>query len=388
MRTTRRLITLLTATTLSVVTLAPVASAGHQDAFSGPDHQYGEVVDFEMVFPVAGPARYSNSFWVARPQNRVHHGIDIMAAKMTPVVAIADGTITYVNGSTNPNWPGRRCCTLRVTHPGGWVSKYIHLNNDTPGTDDGQGWGLAPGIDYGVQVTAGQVIGYVGDSGNAEGTAPHLHFELMDKDGVIVNPYASLRAAQDPDYQVVTGVPATQQSACSAPNTGSLTTLLATSSLLKKGARGTAVSELQRFLTAVGIETGPIDGVLGAMTHGGIQAFQQWRGLNVDGVVGPNTLGQIAAVYQMVPSMPALSVNSRIIRPDYRGDDVKQIQTLLRIAGFDPGPSDGVYGPLTQAAVSAFQSTQSGLTVDGKVGPNTRAALRAQLGLTDHEVCG
>jgi peptidoglycan hydrolase-like protein with peptidoglycan-binding domain len=358
--------------------LAPAALAGHQEPFDGPAHVYGEDVNYPMVFPVAGGNHYGDHFWYPRG-NRAHHGIDIMAPKMTPVVAIADGTITYLNGSGNQSWVDKygRCCTLRITHAGGWVSKYIHLNNDTPGTDDGQGWGIAPGIQLGTKVEAGQVIGWVGDSGNAEGTSPHLHFELMDKDGVIVDPYLSLKAAE-------TGNP---PASCTPPKSGTLSTLLNTSGLLKLDVRGTAVAELQRFLSVVGYDTGPIDGVFGPLTVGAIRSFQEGRGINPDGVVGPQTRSHIAEVYSIIPAIPVLDDANRVIRPGYRGTDVRQVQELLAVAGYEPGPADGVYGPLTQNAVAQFQRDHGSLTVDGKVGPNTRGALAAYLGLGQLQAC-
>ncbi|MGH8911797.1 MAG: S-layer homology domain-containing protein, partial [Acidimicrobiia bacterium] len=73
----------------------------------------------------------------------------------------------------------------------------IHLNNDSPGTDDGLAWGIAPGIERGVAVTAGQLIGWVGDSGNAEWSGSHLHFEIR-VEGAAVNSYPSLLVASPP----------------------------------------------------------------------------------------------------------------------------------------------------------------------------------------------
>jgi len=83
----------------------------------------------------------------------------------------------------------------------GYTYDYIHLNNDTPGTDDGHGgrqYAIAPDIQRGARVVKGQVVGWVGDSGNAESTLPHLHFEIHIPEGAAIDPYESLLAAERP----------------------------------------------------------------------------------------------------------------------------------------------------------------------------------------------
>lgn len=148
---------------------------------------------YPMVFPVDGPNTFSDTFGAPRSGGRTHAGTDILADKMVPVVAVADGTVGWMHDQQ-----GGKCCAMALNHDDGWSSWYIHLNNDTPGTDDGLGWGFAPGITTGVHVTAGQLIGWVGDSGNAENSVSHLHFELHRPDGSVINPYESLLAARDP----------------------------------------------------------------------------------------------------------------------------------------------------------------------------------------------
>jgi putative cell wall-binding protein len=174
--------------------IAPFASAHHSPPYaSGEQHAFGEMVSYQLTFPVQGPNSFGDSFYSPRAGGTIHHATDIMAAKMIPVVATNSGRVKYVNWSRNEVPPADRCCSMVIEHYDGWESWYIHLNNDTPGTDDGQGWGIAPGIVPGVHVDAGQLIGWVGDSGNAENTSPHLHYELKDPQGILVNPYLSLK---------------------------------------------------------------------------------------------------------------------------------------------------------------------------------------------------
>jgi murein DD-endopeptidase MepM/ murein hydrolase activator NlpD len=141
-----------------------------------------------LVFPVRGDFTLVGRFGEARANGRRHLGVDIAADKMTPVVAVAAGTIEWLHDT-----PGDRCCAVALHHDNGWYSRYLHLNDDTPGTDDGRVVGIVKGLQVGDQVRAGQLIGWVGDSGNA--TAPHLHFELHQPDGTAVDPYQSLQAA-------------------------------------------------------------------------------------------------------------------------------------------------------------------------------------------------
>jgi murein DD-endopeptidase MepM/ murein hydrolase activator NlpD len=151
----------------------------------------GSVAELPVrVFPVVGGGSFSSSFGAPRPGDRTHKGNDIFAPKMTPIAAVAGGIVV---GVSDPS--GEECCFAKIEHDDGSRTLYLHLNNDTPGSDDGMGWGIADGIHKGVRVEAGTVIGYVGDSGNAEGTQPHLHFEYHSPGSGAVDPYQMLRAA-------------------------------------------------------------------------------------------------------------------------------------------------------------------------------------------------
>jgi hypothetical protein len=146
-----------------------------------------------MAWPLLNRSQVISTFGADRDHGARHHeGIDIHAPKLTPVVAVADGRVakvTQVAGTEN-------CCSLVIRHDDGWQSVYVHLNNDIYGTDDGMGIGVRPDLEVGDQVMSGEVIGWVGDSGNAEDTVDHLHFELRTPAGVAVDPAPSLRSAR------------------------------------------------------------------------------------------------------------------------------------------------------------------------------------------------
>lgn len=147
---------------------------------------------YPLVFPLAGQGYIGSPFGAARDGGRrLHLGNDIAAPHLQPVVAAADGTVTRIAGDTGIS--GYR---VHIGHDDGWSTLYIHLNNDTAGTDDGSGIGIRPDLREGDRVKAGEVIGWNGDSGNAETTEHHLHFELRDPSGTSVDPRASLEAAE------------------------------------------------------------------------------------------------------------------------------------------------------------------------------------------------
>jgi murein DD-endopeptidase MepM/ murein hydrolase activator NlpD len=163
------------------------ATSGVAVASVPPDPPFG------LGYPLdAAHSSFTDSFGQRRSGGRRHHGIDMFAARLTPVYAAADGLVARLGR----NYLAGRY--LVVEHGDGWETAYMHLNNDMPGTDNGEApttLTFAEGIIEGASVKAGQLIAWVGDSGNAERTTPHLHFELRFE-GEAVDPFVLLVEAQ------------------------------------------------------------------------------------------------------------------------------------------------------------------------------------------------
>ena len=157
-----------------------------------------------IIFPVIGKVSYYDDFGAPRV-GHTHEGNDLIGKKMMPLLAAADGTVSFAV------WPQASYgYMVSIRDSDGYKYNYLHINNDTPGTDNGQGGGIfayAPGIESGAKVARGQLIGWMGDSGNAEGTAPHLHFEMRLSDDTPFSPYQSLKQA----LVLTAPVPAPQQ---------------------------------------------------------------------------------------------------------------------------------------------------------------------------------
>jgi hypothetical protein len=142
------------------------------------------------AFPVVGNVSYTDDFGAPRPQGP-HQGNDIMSIRHQPAVAFEFGKVEkHVTGSG--------MCMLYLHGGSGMTYVYIHLNNDLGPTNDNKGGckngvAYAPGLATGQTVRRGQLVGYVGDSGDADGLQPHLHFEVRTPTGRAIDPYPYLR---------------------------------------------------------------------------------------------------------------------------------------------------------------------------------------------------
>jgi hypothetical protein len=131
----------------------------------------------------------ANTWHASRGTDRVHEGQDIFAPKGTPIFSATSG---YVYKIGENNLGGQ---TVSVIGAGGRVYYYAHLNS------------YAPGLAEGDPVNTKTLLGYVGTTGNAQGTPPHLHFGIYTSDGAI-NPLPLL---VDRNAPVLTNVKSTSR---------------------------------------------------------------------------------------------------------------------------------------------------------------------------------
>ncbi len=121
------------------------------------------------VCPMVGPHTFRDSWGEPRSGGRTHTGLDLVAAEGAPLVAIESGTIW------SPNWHYLGGIGLYLRGDSGDVYYYAHMAS------------YGPGISDGVRVGAGQIVGYVGTTGNA--ATPHLHLGYQPGGGSLTNPY-------------------------------------------------------------------------------------------------------------------------------------------------------------------------------------------------------
>ncbi|MCI0425678.1 MAG: peptidoglycan DD-metalloendopeptidase family protein [Actinobacteria bacterium] len=127
------------------------------------------------VCPVAGAVTFTDTWGAPRSGGRVHLGVDMIAARGTPVVAIFEGTVLRL---TNSSLGG-----LSVWLRSGNGDRFYYAHLDSYGD-----------VVTGQTVSVGEVLGYVGTTGNAPSWLPHLHFEYHPGGGAPVNPYPLVRS--------------------------------------------------------------------------------------------------------------------------------------------------------------------------------------------------
>lgn len=145
---------------------------------------------------------------------------------------------------------------------------------------------------------------------------------------------------------------------------------LPTSILLRRGSRGTPVTQLQNTLKAQGFYQGPVTGYYGGLTEEAVRKFQQAKGLSVDGTAGSNTLSALGG-----NSDTGAILTGTQLQLGNSGSAVTQLQNRLSALGFYQGPITGFYSELTETAVRDFQRSRR-LRVNGIADPTTLAALQ------------
>jgi murein DD-endopeptidase MepM/ murein hydrolase activator NlpD len=150
--------------------LAAAAAREASNRDNGRDYS-GAYVTTGIVCPVQGAVSFIDSWGAPRHQG-AHQGVDLMAATGTPNVAVVSGDVTYKGGGTSG-------LGAYLHGDDGNLYYYFHLSAYEGGAR---------------HVSQGEVIGFVGNTGDARYTAPHTHFEIHPGGGAAVNPYPSVAA--------------------------------------------------------------------------------------------------------------------------------------------------------------------------------------------------
>jgi peptidoglycan LD-endopeptidase LytH len=163
----------------TLTAVAPNAKERDKEFAARAKALFAPLTGTALMMPVVGvqPYHLTNSWGDPRDGGRrKHRGIDIFAPKGTAVVAVEDGIISYIGDQPK----GGHC--LWLTTESGASFYYAHLDR----------W--AAGLYEGMEVRRGELLGYVGNTGNAKYTPPHLHFAINENDEM-VNPYPILTRA-------------------------------------------------------------------------------------------------------------------------------------------------------------------------------------------------
>lgn len=357
----------------------------------------------------------SPNFGDPRSGGRKHEGEDMLAPLGTPIVSPTDAVVLRTGvGPSEGNY-------VYTANPSGETFVYMHLDR------------IGEGVNSGVVLKRGSLIGYVGDTGNAKGGAAHLHFEIHNSSGTPVDPFPRLTSEfslqekmtaltsiliQTSDrtglahflaskYKATFTAALTQNVAvpqeiivamASVPTTSGTTGALPTGDL-SVGSSGSQVTALQTYLikankgpAAGRLKTAGATGYFGEVTRTALFEFQTAVGIIPNGYYGAETRTYVLShpvttVSQTPGPTPSPTPTTAVSLPrdlskNMTGEDVRTLQKLLNTKGFtvalsgagSKGNETTFFGAATEAAVKKFQTTYS-ITANGVVGPSTRTML-------------
>lgn len=370
-------------------------------------------VELDDLFPNFGDPRDGGA--------RTHQGLDILAPDGTPIASPTDAVVLRIGFGNNS---GNHVYTA---NPGGERLAYFHLAS------------VASGLAAGTVLKPGDIVGYVGNTGNASGGAAHLHFEIRGESG-ITNPYPRLTRvfstrervtviekalALQSDKQsyaaflvenfsntfkaaVAESISLPQEivaALAANPDTAVLVQPAPTGGVpvgdLELGARGGDVTLLQQLLIArdAGIAAKTLashgtTGYFGQVTQAALIEYQRSRSISPpSGYYGPVTRAKISAEQHTTPA-PGTNPDTgtgtsysftRDLELGDTGEDVRALQRFLNknlfpIAASGPGSTGNetdYFGPATRSALISFQVAKGIVPAAGYFGPLTRKTILA-----------
>lgn len=293
---------------------------------------------------------------------RTHEGLDILAPRNTPIISPTEAVVLRTGQGINSG------TYVYTANPGGETFVYMHLES------------IAEGVAAGTVLVAEQVLGYVGNTGNASDGPTHLHFEIR-KDG-----------PTDPYPRLTQTLPAPASAAAARTSAENLPT-----GDLTIDSTGADVVELQKFLIAHSV--GPAaerlaragaTGYFGTITGAALAEYQAAADITpAVGYYGPTTRAFIAADTEVQKTVADVQVDPSMFTRDLElgtvGEDVRALQQYLNENGFpvaatgagSVGSETTYFGPLTRAALALFQKAHSIAPAAGYFGPITRAFVKA-----------
>jgi hypothetical protein len=289
------------------VVIPDIVSASHQRGSSSLRTKINKLDDDrvdDLPVPLlfgTTPNNITRNFGDPRSGGRKHEGLDIMAPKGTPIASPTEAVVTSMGEGDSAG------LYVYTANPGGESMAFMHLDSFAD-------------IDEGDVLKVGEIIGYVGNTGNAISTPPHLHYELHDDDGDPIDPFPRL-----------------------------------TKIFILKDKIESLVHALDEINDDDDYET-LVSFVVSNYKNDLLLAQSL-------GIVLPNQI-----VQALVQKVTVVTGIARTLKLGMSGDDVKALQAAL---GVNP---DGSFGPKTHTAVVAFQVSK-GLTGDGVFGPASRVAL-------------